>query len=80
MAVNICQALFTILESGGGHDDLGVQVDLVLLGRVVPGKLVILVGGKDAYPEVSTPLRSGPKARVFRKKSAKQAKRLGRAD
>ena len=70
----------TDIIASDGHDDLGVQVDLVLLGRVVPGKLVIQVGGKDAYPEVSTPLRSGPKARVFRKKSAKQAKRLGRAD
>ncbi len=70
----------TDIIASDGHDDLGVQVDLVLLGRVVPGKLVILVGGKDDYPEVSTPLRSGPKARVFRKKSAKQAKRLGRAD
>jgi hypothetical protein len=70
----------TDIIASDGHDDLGVQVDLVLLGRVVPGKLVILVGGKDAYPEVSTPLRSGPKARGFRKKSAKQAKRLGRAD
>ena len=70
----------TDIIASDGHDDLGVQVDLVLLGRVVPGKLVILVGGKDAYPGVSTPLRSGPKARVFRKKSAKQAKRLGRAD
>ena len=70
----------TDIIASDGHDDLGVQVDLVLLGRVVPGKLAVLVGGKDAYPGVSTPLRSGPKARVFRKKSAKQAKRLGRAD
>ena len=73
----------TDIIASDGHDDLGVQVDLVLLGRVVPGKLVVLVGGRDGYPGVSPPfppLRSGPKARFFRKKSAKQAKRLGRAD
>jgi len=35
-----------------GHDDLGVQSDLVLLGSVVPGKLIVLVGGGDGYPGV----------------------------